>query len=94
MAIPLLIVLVLLALAMAGVAVWLVVPLRRRVDQLTSDVDSLQVALEALRAALTDLQAAPVLPAPPLPRTRTGGLDDLRQRLRAAHSEAAESSDE
>ena len=37
--------------------------------------------------------AANVLPAPPppLPRTRTGGLDDLRQQLREAHREGDDS---
>lgn len=87
--------LVLLTCALAGVAVWLVVPLRRRVDQLTGDVNSLQVAVEALRSEVTDLQAAAAsVPVPPLPKTRTGGLDDLRERLRAAHSESEEASEE
>ncbi|MCA1645734.1 MAG: hypothetical protein LC797_09810 [Chloroflexi bacterium] len=87
--------LVLLTLALAGVAVWLVVPLRRRVDQLAGDVNSLQVAVEALRAEVTDLQAAAqAVPVPPLPRTRSGGLDDLRQRLRAAHRESEETLEE
>src|SRR4051794_19635954 len=91
----LLAVLLLVALALAGFCVWLVVPLRGRVDQLTGDVNSLQVALNELRAEVGELRAASeVLPVPPLPKTRSGGLDDLRQRLRAAHTEGDEPSGE
>jgi hypothetical protein len=96
MALPLGILLVLVVLGLAGVAIWLVVPLRRRVDLLTGDVNSLQVALDQLRSEVIDLRAAAqVIPEPPpLPRTRTAGLDDLRQRLRAAHNESEEPSEE
>jgi hypothetical protein len=31
---------------------------------------------------------------PPLPKSRPGGLDDLRERLRAAHTEGEETSEE
>jgi hypothetical protein len=95
MAIPLALLGVLAALGLAAVALWLVTPLRRRVDQLSDDVNSLQVALNDLRSELADLRAAAVVPGPPpLPRTRSGGLDDLRQRLRAAHSESDEAPEE
>jgi hypothetical protein len=95
MAIGLGVVLLLVTLAMAAGALWLVTPLRRRVDRLSDDVNSLQVALEDMRAELTDLHAAAqVVPVPPLPRTRPGGLDDLRERLRAAHTEADEPAEE
>jgi outer membrane murein-binding lipoprotein Lpp len=95
MAIGLGLVFLVLALALAIVAVWLVAPLRSRVDRLSGDVNSLQVALDQLRAELADLRAAAeVAPVPPLPRTRPGGLDDLRERLRAAHTESAEGSEE
>ena len=88
--------LLIIALALAGGALWLVYPLRRQVDQLSGDVNSLQVALQELRAEVTDLRATvEAAPAPPpLPRTRSGGLDDLRQRLRAAHRESEETSAE
>ena len=87
--------LIMIVLGLAGAAVWLAYPLRRRVDQLTGDVNSLQVALEELRSEVTDLRAAAqAVPVPPLPRTRPGGLDDLRQQLRAAHSESAEPPEE
>jgi hypothetical protein len=90
-----LVVLLLAALALAGFSLWLVLPLRGRVDQLAGDVNSLQVALNELRSEVGDLRAASeVLPVPPLPKTRSGGLDDLRQRLRAAHTEGDEPSDE
>ena len=95
------VVLLVLALALAIGAVWLAYPLRRRVDQLSGDVNSLQVALDQLRAELgdlrtevADLRAAEVVPVPPLPKTRPAGLDDLRQRLRAAHTEAEDTSEE
>jgi hypothetical protein len=45
--------------------------------------------LEAARAEVAELKAAAEVlpPPPPLPRTRSGGLEDLRQQLRAAHQE-------
>src|SRR5712692_1788880 len=93
--VALLVLFVLIALALAILSTWLVLPLRRRVDQLSGDVSSLQVALNELRSDVADLQAAAqVVPVPPLPRARPGGLDDLRQRLRAAHNESEEASEE
>ncbi len=84
-----------IALALAGRAIWLAYPLRRRVDQLSGDVNSLQVALDQLRAEVADLRAAAdVVPVPPLPKTRSADLDDLRQRLRAAHTESEDKSEE
>jgi outer membrane murein-binding lipoprotein Lpp len=95
MAIGFSIVLLVLALALAIGAVWLAYPLRRRVDQLSGDVNSLRVALDQLRAELADLRAAAeVVPVPPLPKTRSADLDDLRQRLRAAHTESEGTSEE
>lgn len=86
---------VLVALGLAGLAVWRVMPLRRQVDQLAGDVNALQIALEQLRSEVDDLRAATqVVPVPPLPRARSGGLDDLRERLRAAHTESDEPSEE
>ncbi len=87
--------LLVIALALAGGAIWLAYPLRRRVDQLSGDVNSLQVALDQLRAEVADLRAAAdVVPVPPLPKTRSADLDDLRQRLRAAHTESEDKSEE
>ena len=89
------IVLLVLALAMAIGAVWLAYPLRRQVDQLSGDVNALQAALDQLRAELADLRAAAdVAPVPPLPKSRPAGLDDLRERLRAAHTEGEGASEE
>ncbi len=89
------VVLLVIALALAGGAIWLAYPLRRRVDQLSGDVNSLQVALDQLRAEVADLRAAAdVVPVPPLPKTRSADLDDLRQRLRAAHTESEDKSEE
>jgi outer membrane murein-binding lipoprotein Lpp len=94
-AVALLVALVLIALALAIVSTWLVLPLRGRVDQLAGDVSSLQVALDQLRSDVADLQTvAQAVPAPPLPKTRSGDLDDLRQRLRAAHTESEGTSEE
>ncbi len=89
------IVLIVLALALAIGAVWLAYPLRRQVDQLSGDVNALQAALDQLRAELADLRAAAeVVPVPPLPKSRPAGLDDLRERLRAAHTGGEGPSDE
>ena len=95
MAIGLGILLLIAALGLTIVALWLVVPLRRRADRLSGDINSLQVALEDLRSEVAELKAAAdAVPAPPLPKTRSAGLDDLRQRLRAAHREADEPAEE
>jgi outer membrane murein-binding lipoprotein Lpp len=87
--------LLIIALALAGAALWLVYPLRRQVDQLSGDVNALQAALDQLRAELADLRAAAEnVPVPPLPKSRPAGLDDLRERLRAAHTEGEDTSEE
>jgi outer membrane murein-binding lipoprotein Lpp len=89
------ILLLIIALALGAAAIWLAYPLRRRVDQLSGDVNSLQVALDQLRAEVADLRAvAEVVPVPPLPKSRPAGLDDLRERLRAAHTEGEDASEE
>jgi len=87
--------LLIIALAVAGAALWLAYPLRRQVDQLSGDVNALQAALDQLRAEVAELRAAAeVVPVPPLPKSRPAGLDDLRQRLRAAHTEGEDESEE
>jgi hypothetical protein len=50
--------------------------------------------LDSAHRAIDDLKAATeVVPAPPLPKTRSAGLEDLREQLRAAHREADETDD-
>jgi uncharacterized membrane protein len=49
--------------------------------ELRRDVDAAHRELAELKAA------AEVVPTPPLPKARSSGLDDLRERLRAAHRE-------
>ena len=60
-----------------------------------SDVESLRAELQQSRQELGELKATiEAVPAPPpLPRARSGGLDDLRQQLRAAHAEPDESTE-
>jgi hypothetical protein len=58
-----------------------------------TQVKQLRLELEETRRQLDELKAAAeVLPVPPPPirRSRTAGLDDLRQRLREAHREPDE----
>ena len=93
-------VLSLLALIIALVALGLVLGLQKRPAQ-TPGADP-SVHLETLRQALVDLRrdmdhvqgeleelkaATEIVPSPPLPRARSGGLTDLREQLRAAHRE-------
>ena len=53
--------LLIVALALAGGALWLAVPLRRRVDQLSGDVNALQAALDQLRAEIAESGVAATL---------------------------------
>lgn len=55
---------------------------RRLLEDLRSDLARTQQELNELKAA-----AEVVPPPPPLPRARSSGLEDLREQLRAAHSE-------
>jgi hypothetical protein len=65
------------------------------ISALRRDLDQTRAELENARRELDELKAAAeVLPAPPpLPKTRSAGLDDLRQRLREAHRETDEATD-
>jgi hypothetical protein len=69
---------ILLALA---VCAWLSYTALTQVRQLRAELDETQRQLNELKAA------AEVVPAPPLPRSRSSGLDDLREQLRASHRE-------
>jgi hypothetical protein len=65
------------------------------ISALRRDLDQTRAELESARRELDELKAAAeVLPAPPpLPKTRSAGLDDLRQQLREAHRETDEATD-
>ena len=52
------------------------------------ELDNVRRELDALGHEVAQLKAAvEVPPVPPLPKSRHGRLDDLRQQLRAAHLE-------
>ena len=102
--------LALVAALLAAGATAVALDLRGRTTRLTEEVRSqgqdlattpatlaeTKVALAETQAALAELKAATeIVPAPPpLPKARSGGLDDLRQQLRAAHSAEADDSEE
>jgi septal ring factor EnvC (AmiA/AmiB activator) len=75
---------------------------RAELDQVRQTRDRAEHALEQLRSEqaqtrrevaqaqrdVADVKTAiDMVPAPPLPKARSAGLDDLRERLRAAHRE-------
>jgi uncharacterized protein HemX len=62
---------------------------------LQAEVGALRRDLEQTQHELGELKAATeITPAPPLPKTRPGGLDDLREQLRAAHRESDNTAEE
>jgi len=67
-------------------SVWLSVSTQSQLKQLRAELDQTQRQLNELKASV---EAVPPPPAG-LPRTRSSGLDDLRQQLRAAHSEGVD----
>ena len=51
-----------------------------------TELQTVQREVEGAHRELDELKAAAaVLPAPPLPKARSGRLEDLREQLRAAH---------
>ena len=92
-----------LALAAAVAALVLAVTLRGRLDALERSAlatqrfeEDTRRQLDAMRGELSELKAAAEAtpPPPPLPKARSAGLDDLRQQLRAAHREEADSDED
>jgi hypothetical protein len=66
--------------------VWLSVSTQSQLRQLRAELDETQRQVNELKTA----NDTPAPPPPPLPRTRSsGGLDDLREQLRAAHRDEA-----
>jgi hypothetical protein len=94
---------ILVALAAVGVSLWLGYSALRQIRQVRSELDQTQHRLNDavqeltetrsdlndVRKELSELKAAAEVlpPPPPLPRSRSGGLDDLREQLRASHLE-------
>jgi uncharacterized coiled-coil DUF342 family protein len=101
-----------LAVILAAVAIWLVLPLRgafaevgelrradgdlrRELERLQAELSQLHGQLDQTQSELDELKAATdIAPVPPLPKARSGHLEDLREQLRAAHRETEESSEE
>jgi hypothetical protein len=85
----------LLALVVAVVALGVVLRSGGQLNALSGEVSALHRDLEHAQRELGELKAATAIaPAPPLPKARTGGLDDLREQLRAAHREAGDTAEE
>ena len=80
------------ALVISVVSLGAVIRFGRGLIELRASLDQVRRDHERIERELTDLKAAAeVVPAPPpLPKTRSGGLDDLRQQLRQAHAEETE----
>ena len=83
------------ALIVSVVALSAAIRFGRTLAGMPAQIATLRSELELTRKEVDELKAAAeVIPAPPpLPRTRSAGLDDLRQQLREAHREADEATD-
>jgi len=83
------------ALVVAVVSLSAAINFGRTQRTLLTDIAALRTQLDQTRRELGELKAAAeaVPTPPPLPRTRSGGLDDLRQQLRASHAESDEPAD-
>ena len=75
-----------------AIAVALAISALNQIKQVRSELDETQRQLNETQRQLNELkaatEAAPV-PPPPLPKSRSAGLEDLREELRAAHREDA-----
>jgi hypothetical protein len=71
-------------LALVALAIALSVRALGEIRQLRAELDETQRQVNELRTAA---EVVPAPPPPPLPRSRSSGLEDLRERLRAAHRE-------
>ena len=78
----------LILLVLIGVAIALALRALNEIKQLRSELDETQHQLNELKAAA---EVIPAPPPPPLPRTRSSGLEDLREQLRASHREESSS---
>ena len=68
---------------------------RQRAEEAERSIATLRDELEQVRGELATLRSLAEAPPPlTLPRGRSGGLDDLREQLRAAAEEEAAESDE
>jgi len=75
----------LVLLVLVGAAIALGLRALAEIKQLRSELDETQRQVNDLKAAAD--AAVSQAPPPRLPRTRSSGLDDLREQLRAAHRE-------
>ena len=80
---------VLVAILAIAIAIGLGLTALNQIRQLRVELDETQRQVNELRSA-TPEATRPVQP-PPLPKSRSTGLDDLREELRAAHREEAAS---
>src|SRR5438067_2226872 len=64
-------------------------------EAVSNELEHLRGDLEVTVRELNELKAAAqVMPAPPLPKARPGGLDDLREQLRASHLDPESSTED
>ena len=64
-------------------------------EAVSNEIARMQSEMDRTQRELNELKAAAqVVPAPPLPRGRSGGLDDLREQLRASHLDPESSSED
>ena len=78
---------------------WLELPLAHAAPHehvsFEQELGSVRQELDRVQREVAELKAAvETVPAPPLPKGRAGGLDDLRAQLRAAHRESERTPDE
>ena len=80
------------ALVISVVSLGAAIRFGRGLIELRAGLEQVRREHERVERELADLKAAAeVLPTPPpLPKTRPGGLDDLRQQLRQAHAEGTD----